>query len=61
MPSVCSIYDVDLRNLAEKHKLSAWEDLSGKVHLILADTLYNVWSNQNDNHNDYDVFRSNDM
>lgn len=39
---LCSIYDVDFRKLAEKHRIGIREDLSKKLDFVLTDASYNV-------------------
>lgn len=58
---LCSIYSMDCRYLAEEHDFGIREDLSKKVDIDLADPLYTVRRNQNDDGRKYDVFDSNDM
>lgn len=56
MASVCSIYELLLKTLAEEHKLCPVEDMSDKGSLVLVELLYDVRRDQNDEHADYDVF-----
>lgn len=37
MAVICSIYDVDLRDLLEEHELAEGKDLDEKGDLVLAD------------------------
>lgn len=61
MASVCSIHDVDFRNLVEEHELSAGEDFAGKVGFVLADPPYDVRRNLMAPNTEYDVFGVKDM
>lgn len=61
MASVCSIYDVDLKNLAAEHYLSMAEELSREVGLVLANLHFNVCRDRNEYHATNDFFGSNDM
>lgn len=61
MAILCSIYDVDLTNLADEHGLVVGEDLSGKVDIVLTDAPDNIRGDRNDAHVEYDVFDSSGM
>lgn len=61
MAPLCSSYDAYFRNLAEKQDSGAGEDWNGTVDLVLADALYNVWRDRNDDHALYDMFCLNDI
>lgn len=37
MAQLCSVYEVDFRNLVEELKQSVAEQLTGKVHIVLAE------------------------
>lgn len=52
---------MDSKVLAEDHKLRVEENLSSILHFIMTYTLYSIRRNQNDDHTEYDVSRSNDM
>lgn len=61
MALVCSIYVDDYRNLAAEHKLEAEVDQNREVDLFLVDPPYNLQRDRNDDHADYDAFKSSDM
>lgn len=42
MGSLCFIQDVDLRTLSQEHVIGGLEPLSGKVHFIPADRMYDI-------------------
>lgn len=61
MASLCSFCNMNIRNLSEQHDIGVREDLSANVYFVLAERLYNVWRDQKDYHEKYDLFSSNDM
>lgn len=56
MASLCTIYDVSFKHLAEEHNLSVGEDQSGMVEFFLAELPYNVQRDPKEDHAAYDVF-----
>lgn len=54
-------YNVDLKNLSEKHYLGVGEDLSSNVDFFLTDPAYSVSMIRIFDHAEYDVVTQNDM
>lgn len=52
---LCSIYDVKFNNLLKGHRLGVREDLSRNVDFALADPPYDVHTDGNNDHAEYDV------
>lgn len=61
MAFVCSIYDMNFRNMAEEHGFDSGEALRGKVSLGFADSLYNERRDRNDEYVDYGVLGLKDI
>lgn len=47
--------------LAKGNEYNAAKNLSGNLNIILADSFYNIWRDQNDDYASYNVFRLSDM
>lgn len=56
--SVRSIDDLIFGTFAEEHELVAREDLNGNMGLVPPNSLFNERTVRNDDHVDYDVFKS---
>lgn len=61
MAIILIIFDVDDRDFAKKHQLGTGEALSGKVHLVFVERLYNKEADHKFEHAKHFVFRFNDM
>lgn len=61
MALLCSIYDVDSRNLVQEHELTVREDVSEKMNFVLAGSQNSVQRNRIDAHAANYVFCLNDM
>lgn len=59
--SLCYTYSMDFGNLVEEHKLGLKKHLGGRVHLALANALFNKRGDQNDDHKENDAFDLYDM
>lgn len=61
MTLLCSIYDVELWPYVKRHELVNGENGTGKMNFFLADPLYIVRRDRDDDYAEYDIFVSNDM
>lgn len=57
--AVCSLYKFNVKNSAEENKLSGRRNLGEMVVVALADHLYSIKRDWNDDYAYYDVFMSN--
>lgn len=61
MAPSCFIYNVNFRTLVQEHKLDVEDDPGMKGDFLLADHLYNVQKDQNNDQTAYYVFSLIDM
>lgn len=56
MAPICSILDVEFRNLIEEHEPSAKEDINGNEGFVWVDSIYEERKDRNLDSPEYEVF-----